>query len=72
MDSAHALHFELTQDEINALKQIELTGPMPLATALKRHISSRLTEHGLLARGDEGSYVLTAAGREMIRRSEVG
>jgi hypothetical protein len=70
MNSAPALHFDPTQDELSVLKHIELTGAMPLATALKRHISPRLAEHGLLARGEEGAYVLTTAGRDAIRRAD--
>jgi predicted transcriptional regulator len=70
MDSAPALHFDPTQDELATLKHIELSGAMPFATAQKQHISHRLAEHGLLARGEGGSYVITSAGRELIRRLE--
>jgi ribosomal protein L34 len=62
--------FDPTIDEVNALKQIELGGPLPLATALKKHLPPRLTQHGFLARGSEGSYVITQQGRELIRRRD--
>ncbi len=70
MSSSNALPFDPTQDELDVLKHIEMTGPMPLAAALKRHISPRLTQHGYLARGEEGAYVLTAAGHELIGREQ--
>jgi hypothetical protein len=70
MQSEPATHFDPTMDEVATLKHIELHGPMPLATALKRHLPPRLTEHGYLARGAEGSYVITERGRELIRRMD--
>jgi hypothetical protein len=68
MDTGTATHFDPTNDEITALKKIELGGPMPLAVALKKHLPPRLAQHGFLARGDAGSYVITALGRDLIRR----
>ena len=70
MTSNDALHFDPTQDELDVLKHIEMTGPMAIEVALKRHISPRLTERGYLARGEGGSYVITANGRDLIRRVE--
>jgi predicted transcriptional regulator of viral defense system len=63
-----AAHFDPTIDEIAILKKLELGGTLPLATALKTHLPPRLTERGYLARGQDGSYVITPSGRELIRR----
>ena len=70
MLSSDPKHFDPTMDEVAVLKHIELNGPMPLATALKRHLPPRLSEHGYLARGPDGSYTITESGRELIRRTE--
>ncbi|MGA8515422.1 MAG: hypothetical protein WB821_11735 [Burkholderiaceae bacterium] len=68
MNSGHTAHFDPTIDEVNVLKQIELNGPLPLPMALKQHLPPRLAEHGYLARGADGSYVMTQSGRDLIRR----
>jgi hypothetical protein len=68
MDIHSPARFDPTIDEVNALKQIEMNGPLPLSTALKRHLPPRLIQHGYLARGAEGSYVITQSGRDLIRR----
>jgi hypothetical protein len=68
MNSGHTAHFDPTIDEVTVLKQIELNGPLPLPMALKQHLPPRLAEHGYLARGADGSYVMTQSGRDLIRR----
>ncbi len=70
MDTSHTAHFDPTIDEINVLKKIEMGGPLPLSTALKTHLPPRLAQHGFLARGAQGSYVITQSGRDLIRRRE--
>jgi hypothetical protein len=70
MNHSESARFDPTIDEVTVLKQIELSGPIPLSAALKRHLPPRLAEHGYLARGDAGSYVITQSGRELIRRMD--
>jgi ribosomal protein L34 len=70
MHTIPSAQFDPTIDEVNVLKQIELGGPLPLATALKKHLPPRLTQHGFLARGAEGSYEITQQGRALIRRRD--
>jgi hypothetical protein len=68
MYASQTAQFDPTMDEVIVLKSMELSGPMPLATALKKHLPPRLMEHGYLARGPDGSYVITQSGRALIRR----
>jgi hypothetical protein len=64
----HAPLFEATVDEIDTLKQLEMGGAMSLPHALKEHVSSRLLERGMIAKDAGGDLLITAAGRQLIRR----
>jgi len=68
MTTYHAPHFDPTVDEIETLKQLEMGESLTLPHALKDHVSARLLEWGLIAKGTAGELVITASGRQLIRR----
>ncbi|MBP6598905.1 MAG: hypothetical protein KA216_05585 [Giesbergeria sp.] len=66
----HAPIFEATVDELETLKQLEITRSISLPAALRQHLSGRLLEHGLIAQQEDKTYVITDAGRALIRRGD--
>ena len=70
MSTYHAPHFEPTVDEIETLKQLEMGQVITLPHALKEHVSARLQDRGLIAKGSNGAFVITPSGRQLIRRQE--
>jgi len=68
MTTYHAPHFDPTVDEIETLKQLEMGESITLPHALKDHVSARLLEWGFIAKGAGGELVITASGRQLIRR----
>lgn len=70
MTTYHAPHFDPTVDEIETLKQLEMGQSITLPHALKDHVSGRLVEWGFIAKGPSGDLVITASGRQLIRRQD--
>jgi len=70
MTTYHAPHFDPTVDEIETLKQLEMGESITLPHALKDHVSARLLEWGLIAKGAGGELAITASGRQLIRRQD--
>lgn len=68
MTTYHAPHFDPTVDEIATLKQLEMGERITLPHALKDHVSARLLEWGLIAKGSAGELAITPNGRQLIRR----
>ena len=66
----HAPTFEATVDELETLKQLEITRSISLPTALQQHLSERLLDNGLIALQEDKTYVITDAGRALIRRGD--
>jgi len=64
----HAPHFDPTVDEIATLKQLEMGQVIDLPHAIKEHMSGRLFERGYIIKNEAGSLVITADGRQLIRR----
>ena len=65
----HAPNFEATVDELETLKQLEIGRSISVPAALEQHLSGRLLEHGLVAQQEDKAFVITDAGRALIRRS---
>ena len=63
-----APNFEATVDELETLKQLEISGSISLPAALRRHLSGRLLEQGLIAKQGDASFIITDAGRALICR----
>lgn len=68
-DRYHAPHFDATVDELETLKQLEISRSISQPQALQQHMSERLLEHGLIALREDKAFVITDAGRALIRRS---
>ncbi len=66
----HAPIFEATVDELETLKQLEITRSISLPKALQQHLSERLLDNGLIALQEDKTYVITDAGRALIRRGD--
>lgn len=64
----HAPHFDATVDELEALKQLEISRSISLPKALHQHLSERLLEHGFIAQSGTDGFVITDSGRALIRR----
>ena len=64
----HAPHFDATVDELETLKQLEISRSVSLPKALHEHLSGRLLEHGLVSKQGTDDYAITDAGRSLIRR----
>lgn len=69
-DRYHAPHFDATVDELETLKQLEISRSISLPKALQQHLSERLLERGLIAQQADKAFVITDAGRALIRRTE--
>ncbi len=65
----HATTFEPTVDELTMLKRLELGEHVSLTDALKKHLSGRLLEWGMVGKTFDGEFTITALGREQIRRT---
>lgn len=63
----HAPNYEPTVDELETLKNLELSH-VNVPDALKHHLSGRLLEWGLVVRVATGDFAITEAGRQLIRR----
>ena len=70
VNTYHAPHFDPTVDEIATLKQLEMGEVITLPHALKDHVSGRLLEWGLIAKGARGELAITPSGRQLIRRQD--
>ncbi|MBV7543305.1 hypothetical protein [Acidovorax sp. sic0104] len=70
MTTYHAPHFDPTVDEIETLKQLEMGETLTMPHALKEHVSARLLERGFISKGASGDLVITANGRQLIRRQD--
>lgn len=68
-DRYHAPHFDATVDELETLKQLEISRSISLPKALQQHLSERLLERGFVAQQEDKAFVITDAGRALIRRS---
>ena len=64
----HAPHFDATVDELETLKQLEITQSVALPKALHEHLSGRLLDRGFVAQHGADEYLITDAGRALIRR----
>ncbi|WP_027995164.1 hypothetical protein [Simplicispira psychrophila] len=64
----HAPHFDATVDELETLKQLEISHSISLPAALHQHLSDRLLERGFIAKQGENAFVITDTGRALIRR----
>ena len=64
----HAPHFDATVDELETLKQLEISRSISLPAALHQHLSGRLLERGFIARSGADAFVITDTGRALIRR----
>ena len=64
----HAPHFDATVDELEALKQLEITPSVELPKALQEHLSGRLLERGFVILQSKDKYAITDTGRALIRR----
>jgi predicted transcriptional regulator len=64
----HAPHFDATVDELEALKQLEITASAALPQALHQHLSGRLLERGFVTQQGKDEYAITDTGRALIRR----
>lgn len=64
----HAPHFDATVDELETLKQLEISQSISLPAALHQHLSGRLLERGCIARQGSDTFVITDIGRALIRR----
>ena len=64
----HAPHFDATVDELETLKQLEITRSEALPKALHDHLSGRLLDRGFVAQHGADEYLITDAGRALIRR----
>jgi len=70
MNTYHAPHFDPTVDEIATLKQLEMGEVITVPDAVKDHVSGRLMDWGLIAKGTGGELAITPAGRQLIRRQD--
>lgn len=64
----HAPHFDPTVDELETLKQLEMGAVITTPDAIREHLSGRLYEQGLIAKGAAGQLAITDSGRQLIRR----
>ena len=65
----HATVFEPTVDELTMLKRLEMGELVSLTDAIKRHLSGRLLEWGMVGKTYEGNFMITDLGRQQVRRS---
>ena len=65
----HASIFEPTVDELTMLKRLEMGELVSLTDAIKRHLSGRLLEWGMVGKTYEGNFMITDLGRQQVRRS---
>lgn len=66
----HAPHFDPTVDEIETLKQLEMSGPTAPLRAHNGHLPERLLERGFITQGADGNLAIAETGRQLIRRQE--
>lgn len=64
----HAPHFDATVDELETLKQLEISRSISVPAALRQHLSGRLLERGFIAQNGADGFVITDTGRALIRR----
>lgn len=64
----HAPHFDATVDELETLKQLEISPSASLPKILHEHLSGRLLERGFVSKLGEEEYAITDTGRSLIRR----
>lgn len=66
----HAPIYEPTVDELETLKQLEISPGMDLPEALRHHLSGRLLEWGLVQKTPSGQFVIADSGRKLVQRQE--
>ncbi|MBF5007648.1 hypothetical protein [Diaphorobacter caeni] len=65
----HATVFEPTVDELTMLKRLEMGELVSLTDAIKKHLSGRLLEWGMVGKTFEGNFMITDLGRQQVKRS---
>lgn len=61
--------FEPTVDELTMLKRLEMGELVSLTDAIKKHLSGRLLEWGMVGKTYEGNFMITDLGRQQVKRS---